>query len=249
MERPDADRPDAVPALPRFEAAQRRLFLKRAAAFGAVALVPGILAACSKDGDQDAFADASTTTAASGSSATGATTTTAASGSAGSSTSVASGEALPAGAKLDVAFTYTADGEGFGPARNPFIVAWVEDASGDLVANISLWYNPPKGERSINNLTSWYAAASASYSAEGSIDLEAVTGATRPAGTYTVAWDGEADAGGRAKQGEYTVFVESAREHGPHSLTSAKITLGSQEATAALADNGELSKATASYSV
>ncbi|MFN8018453.1 MAG: DUF2271 domain-containing protein [Acidimicrobiales bacterium] len=241
------DRPDDLPELPRFEAAQRRLFLKRAAALGVAALVPGVLAACSKDDDKDAFSNGTTTTVAS--SGSSAATTTTAAGSSGSSTTAAAGEDLPASAKLDVAFTYTADGQGFGPARNPFIVAWVEDASGDLIANISLWYNPPKGERWINNLTSWYSAASAYYSDEGSIDLDSVTGATRPAGSYTVTWDGSADAGGRAKQGEYTVFVESAREHGTHSLTSAKITLGTDKATATLDDNGELSAATATYAV
>ena len=238
------------PSLPRYEATQRREFLKRAAALGALALVPGALAACSKD-DKEVFSGSSTTDGAGSGSGSGSTTTVASGATsttaASSTTGGSSGAALPDGASLDVAFTYQPDGSGFGPARNPYIVAWVEDASGNLVANISLWWNPPKGERYINNLATWYAAETSYYDDEGSVDLESVTGATRPAGSYTVSWDGTADKGGRAAQGEYTVFVESAREHGTHSLTSAKITLGTAGATAKLDDDGELSAVSATY--
>ncbi len=237
------------PALPRFDAVQRRDFLKRAAGLGALALVPG-LAACSKD-DADTFADASTTTT---TAAAGGSSSTTAGGSSSTSeasttTEASSGAALPDGAKLDVAFTYTPDGNGFGPARNPFVAVWVESAEGDLVANVAVWYNPPKGERWINNLASWYAADGAYYQAHGSDDLEAKTGATRPAGTYTVTWDGTAASGKRAPQGDYVVFVESAREHGTHSLTSAPITLGTVAAKASPAANGELSAVSATYAV
>lgn len=231
------------PALPRFEATQRRDFLKRAAALGALALVPG-LAACGKD-DKDTFSSASTTstTAGSGSGTAADTTTTAASG--GSS----SGKALPAGAKLEVAFTYTAESGGFGPARNPFIAVWVETAAGDLVSTVSLWYNPPKGDRWVNNLASWYAAESANADINGTDDLAAKTGATQPAGTHTVMWDGLDSTGKQAPQGDYVVFVESAREHGPHSVISGPITLGTAAATGTLASDGELSAATATYKV
>ncbi len=230
--------------LPRFHAAQRRDFLKRAVALGAVLLVPGGLAACAKD-DADTFADDTTTTDASA--------TTAADGATTSSPGTETTEApttsgtLPEAATLEVAFTYTAAGGG--SARNPFIAVWVEDEAGDLVANLSVWYNAPKGERWINNLSSWYAADSAYYQEHGSDDLEAVTGATRPAGTYTVAWDGTAATGERAPTGTYTVYVESAREHGPHSLTSAELTLGDAGATAPMPDDGELSAASAAYTV
>lgn len=235
------------PALPRFEATQRRDFLKRAAALGALALVPG-LAACGKD-DKDTFSDSSatSTSAASGSGTDGTagdtTTTTAASGGA------SAGNALPSGAKLEVAFTYTSDGAAFGPPHNPFIASWVETADGALVATLSLWYNPPKGDRWVNNLASWYAAESANADVNGTDDLAAKTGATRPAGAYTVVWDGLDSTGKQAKQGDYVVFVESAVEHGTHSVTSGTITLGTVAATGTLADNGELSAGTTTYSV
>ncbi|MEZ5139326.1 MAG: DUF2271 domain-containing protein [Acidimicrobiales bacterium] len=223
------------PELPRFDAATRRAFLKRAAALGALVAVPGALGACGTSGDDaDTFADATTTTAPAG--GAGSTTTAA-----GTTDDAGSGDALPDGAQLEVAFTYAASGDGRGPARNPFIAVWVEDAAGELVATLSVWYNPPKGERWIHELSGWSSAASGT-------DVDAVTGATRPAGSYTVAWDGTDLAGARAAPGTYTVWIEAAREHGPHSITSASIDLGTSGAEAAMPDADELSAASATYS-
>ncbi|WP_426574016.1 DUF2271 domain-containing protein [Aquihabitans sp. McL0605] len=236
------------PGLPEFEAAQRRQFLKRAAQLGALALVPGALAACSSNGDKATFAGASTT-AASGSTAS---TTAPSAGSGGTSTTgsaTSSGDALPDAAKLEVAFTWSTGSGGFGQDHNPFIAVWIESAAGDLIANISLWYNPPKGERWINELSTWFAADSAYYQAHGSDDRAPVTGATRAAGSYTVVWDGLDAAGKRAAQGDYVVFVEANQEHGTHSLTSAKLSLATSATDAPLADDGNLSAATATYSV
>lgn len=222
--------------LPRFDAASRRAFLKRAAIVGAIVAVPGALAACGTSDSSDTFADDATTSAAGGAT----TTTGAASGSTETTgSSSGAGGALPAGAALEVAFTYAAASSN-GPARNPYIAVWVEDDAGELVSTLSVWYNPPKGERWINELSSWFSAAS-------STDVDAVTGATRPAGSYTVAWDGTDLDGVRAAQGTYTVYVEAAREHGPHSLTSGSIELGTEAATATLPDEGELSAASATY--
>ena len=227
------------PALPRFEDAQRRAFLKRAAAVGALALIPG-LAACGKKDDKSTFSDASTT-AASGSAAS--TTTTAAGDATSTSGGTASsGDALPDGATLDIGFTFAASGSG-GPSRNPYVAAWVESAAGDLVANLGVWYDPPKGNRWINNLASWYSAVSDTDSGY----LETTTGATQPAGTYTLSWDGTDATGERAAQGDYTVFVEAAQEHGNHSLTSAPITLGTSDTSADLPDDTDLSAVTTTY--
>lgn len=227
------------PALPRFELTQRREFLKRAAAVAGLALIPG-LAGCSSKDDKSTFAAASTTTAA------GAVTSTTATPSDGATTSTtgstSTGDPLPDGAALDVAFTFAAAGGG-GPARNPFVAAWIETEDGDLIANISVLYNPPKGNRWINNLASWFTAVSSTSSDY----LETTTGATQPAGAYAFSWDGTDVDGARASQGSYVVYVESAQEHGNHSLTSAPITLGASAVKASLPDDGDLSGATASY--
>lgn len=226
------------PALPRFEAAHRREFLKRAAAVGALALIPG-LAACGKKDDASTFSGASTTA---GSGGTGSTTTAAGGTSTTASGSTTTVGSLPDGATLEVGFTFAASGSG-GPSRNPYVAAWVESADGDLVANLGVWYNPPKGNRWINNLASWYSAVSDTDSGY----LETTTGATQPAGTYTLSWDGTDATGERAAQGDYTVFVEAAQEHGNHSLTSAAITLGTSDTSVDLPDDTDLSAVTATY--
>jgi hypothetical protein len=227
------------PSLPRFEASQRRAFLKRAAAVGALALIPG-LASCGSSGDKKAFGNAATTTASGA-----ASTTTAPNGGTTSSTaaSATTGDALPDGAALAVAFTWAASGGGGGPDHNPFIAVWVENIAGDLIANVSVWYNPPKGDRWVNNLASWYSAVSTTSSSY----LETTTGATRAAGTYSLSWDGIDTSGARAAQGDYVLLIEAAQEHGTHSLTSAPITLGGSGTEASLADDGDLSAASATY--
>ena len=240
------------PLLPRFEAVQRRAFLKRMTMLGAVGLVPGL--ACGSD-DREVFASNGTTTTTSTSTTTsapgtagGPTTTDASTTTTGAAAS-SGGTPLPSSAKLEVAFAYAVADGGFGQVRNPFIAVWIESAAGDLVRNVSLWYEAGKGERWLNELPSWYAADQAYYDAHQTLDYASVSGATRAAGSYTVVWDGADESGGRATAGDYVVFVESAREHGTHSVTSAPITLGSKQATADLPDQGDLSGARVTYTV
>ena len=76
-----------------------------------------------------------------------------------------------------------------------------------------------------------------------------MTGATRPAGTYAVTWDGTDTEGNRVPSGDYVVYVEAAREHGPHSLSSGNIELGSAKTSVSFADSEELSAVAANYTV
>lgn len=240
--------------LPRFRSVQRRTFLKRATMLGALGLVPGL--ACGTD-DADTFSTdtvASTTTGTATTSTTiaAATSPTTAADDGGSTTTAApaSGTAtLPDGAEMTVDFTYAVNDAGGGPSRNPYIAVWIETASGDLVRNISLWYEAGKGERWLNELPSWYAADQDYYDANQTLDYESVSGATRPAGTYSVVWNGGDESGKRATAGDYVVFVESNREHGSHSLISAAVTLGTDAVAAEISDQGDLSGASVTYSV
>lgn len=58
-------------------------------------------------------------------------------------------------------------------------------------------------------------------------------------------WDGTDLDGNAVPEGEYTLFVESAREHGPYSITSGQVLVGSQGSSVTLTDDGELSALTA----
>ena len=213
-----------VPDLPHFERATRRAFLRQGlavtGAFAAVAWLDG----CSKD-DAATFAT-STTTA-------GSTTTV---------TTTADTQARPAttspstvtGSDVAVSFTYTAaDG---GRVRNPYIAAWIEDDTSTMVGLISVRYLARKAKY-LRELTQFSAAATDL----GTDQIDAVSGGTRLPGEYHLSWDGRG-LDGTVLIGKHTLWIEAAREHGPHSVTNGPVTLG-QAGSTTIAGNGELSDA------
>lgn len=234
--------PNLMPMIPSYLGKSRYLPKARAAniarlvAVGAIVVLP---VACSSS-DEAAFTTSDTTaqttaetTAQATADATSAPDTTEATATTQGTTVPAGGSAIPAGSELTIDFTYAASG---GQAKNPYIAAWVEDADGNLVQTISLWFESGKGEKWLDDLSAWYAAA-------GSTDVT-TSGATRAPSTYQVAWDGTTWEGTAAPAGSYVIYVEAAREHGPHSLTSTEITLDGNSINATLNDNEELSALT-----
>ena len=233
------------PSLPplRFPLALRRSRLARLAAVGALTVLP---VACGGNNDAEALGGA---TPSSGSRGTAVVPSTAASSGSGADGSAVTGSAAaapaPGDTELILDFTYTPGASQSGPGgrpggggvRNPYIAVWVEDRSGNLVQTVALWYDQsPRGDRYLQDLRSWMAASGGEATSSG---------ATRAAGTYSVAWDGTDVSGQLVAEGEYTLYVESAREHGPYSITSASVLIGPQGSSVTLADNGELSGLTA----
>jgi hypothetical protein len=76
-----------------------------------------------------------------------------------------------------------------------------------------------------------------------------MSGATRVAGDYTVAWDGTGLDGELVPQGDYVLFVEAAREHGPYEITSQQVAVGTEAFIVALPDDGELANLSATFVV
>lgn len=218
--------------------------LRSSAMAGALLVLPGL--ACGND-DADTFAAGDTATdGGTGGTATvtSSSVTTTLSGDQATTTisgdqGATGGAVFPDGAELAVSFTFEPDGTGRGPARNPYIAVWVEDASGNLVDTISVWYaQGGKGDRWLDDLRSWYSASG------GSADTT-VVGATRAAGSYTVVWDGTDLDGNPVEQGQYVLYVEAAREHGPYEITSADLAIGDGTFSVTLDDQGELSNVSA----
>ena len=54
--------------------------------------------------------------------------------------------------------------------------------------------------------------------AEGSDIAASTESATRPAGKYTLKWDGKDNTGKMVKPGKHTVNIEAAREHGTYQI-------------------------------
>jgi FAD:protein FMN transferase len=87
----------------------------------------------------------------------------------------------------------------------------------------------------VRELTEFTASASQLESS----DVDAVSGPTRQAGDYTLQWDGKGLDGAKLS-GPFTLWVEAAREHGPHSVVSGPVALG-QPGTITIPGSGELS--------
>lgn len=175
--------------------------------------------------------------------------TAGAAGAASANPSTSASASTAAAGELVVNFTYTADanassseggrGHGGGMVRNPYIAVWVEDTSGALVRTISLWHLQNGQDRWLSELHRWYSAAQG---------VDTNSSATRAAGSYSVSWD-LTDADGKAVgDGDYVLCIEATREHGPYSLITQKVALGSKAIAQDLSANSELTAGSISFS-
>lgn len=156
--------------------------------------------------------------------------------------SPADGSSIPASAELVVDFTFAIEQAG-GRIHDPYVAVWVEDSEGNLVDTISLWYQQGrKGQKWLNDLVRWYDVSD--QAADTSM-----SGATQVAGSYSVVWDGTGLDGQKVAAGDYVLYIEAAREKGPYQLISAPISLGSDDASVTFEPSGELTDASATFSV
>lgn len=216
----------------RYLQVSRRSMLKRTLGVGAIVLVPGL--ACGRD-DAAVFAGDDTSSAAPSGTDTAAPTGTA------DSTALASATALPDGAEMVIAFTYEqASG---GKDEPPYIAVWIEDAGGELVETVALWFEQSdKGTRWLHELKRWSSVEEVAVAAGGDGEVDVVSSATRLPGAYSLVWDAIV-AGTPATAGDYHVCIESSREHGPYSLVRAAVTLDGTAFTLDLPADGELTAA------
>ena len=134
-----------------------------------------------------------------------------------------------------IAFTYAAS-DTSGRVRNPFVAVWVEDSTSKMVGLVSVLFSA-RDAQYLRELTEYSAVASGANAAE----IDAVTGATRSAGQFQLHWVGKG-LDGSVLSGNYNVWIEAAREHGPHSVMNGAVTLG-KAGSATIIGNGELSNA------
>ncbi len=96
---------------------------------------------------------------------------------------------------------------------------------------LAFWGNRPKYQR---ELSRWWSLAAGDYEL-----INAVTRATRPAGRYTLEWDGLDQQGKAVPPGPYMFWLEAAYENGPHSYKSVTVSC------AAMAGSGSIDAAAA----
>ena len=143
--------------------------------------------------------------------------------------------------EMVIAFTYT-QGVG-GKNERPYIAVWIEDAAGELLQTVSLWYQQRRrGQRWLDHLSRWYDVDLERIAAGGVANAATISSATRAPGTYAVVWDGTVD-GSMAAAGDYFVCIEAVREDGPLSLIREPFALDGSLRETLLPDTGELSAA------
>jgi thiamine biosynthesis lipoprotein ApbE len=122
-------------------------------------------------------------------------------------------------------------------AKRPYLAAWVEDGKRSAVRTLALWY---RKERYLDELKAWYRA-------QGNDARPSISSATRGPGKYTIAWDGRDNAGKYVKAGEYTVFLEVAREHGTYSLMRQALDFNGTARQVSFPSNTEVAAASFDY--
>jgi hypothetical protein len=117
--------------------------------------------------------------------------------------------------------------------RRPYVAVWIEGRDGKAVRYVSVWGRRPKYQ---SELRVFYPLTRFSGPA-----VDAVTRPTRPAGQYTLLWDGMDNAGKPLPAGEYTVHVEVAREHGTRQHMKTAIACKDSPTQAEITGNVEVS--------
>lgn len=233
--------PDTHPE-PRYPTVSRRAFLRRSALLGLAGAALPAIAACGGSSSTSSGPTASGTVGgATPSNAAAVTTTTGSTASSGTPattigspiateapTATAGAEVFPAGAQLQVSFTFQAAGGG--RVESPYIAVWIEDDTGELVQTVSLWYKADESKY-LNDLKRWNSKNNRTTM---------TTGATRRPGSFSVAWNGTNLDGIPVTDGEYYVCIEAAREDGPYQIIREAVPISGSLAPTTLTPSGEL---------
>lgn len=128
--------------------------------------------------------------------------------------------------------------------RRPYVAVWIEDKDHFPVRTLALWYEKP---RWLPDLKVWSHGDRIRSLSEGTDISRSVSSATRPAGKYSLKWDGIDNQGKPVKAGRYTVLIEAAREHGTYQLMRQDIDLRSKPQQFTLPGNTEIAGASIDY--
>lgn len=117
--------------------------------------------------------------------------------------------------------------------HRPYVAVWVEDAQQQPVKLIALWVEKPDW---LKDLRRFWRKIGRSNTAL----VDAVSGATQKPGHYKLHWDGKDDQGQMLATGNYTLFVEAAREQGGRSLAKHAFQLPATHGVIEIEAEGEL---------
>lgn len=111
--------------------------------------------------------------------------------------------------------------------HRPYVAIWVEREDRSVAANLAVWYQDKDGKDAksgkaepgtkwLSDLRQWWRRSGR----EQTMPIDGVSGATRPAGQYQLAFSGAKAPFAGLAAGNYKLVVEVAREVGGHELVS-----------------------------
>jgi thiamine biosynthesis lipoprotein ApbE len=136
-----------------------------------------------------------------------------------------------------------------GRYRRPYVVVWVEDKDGDSVRTLNLWVSMGGAGpfQWMPDLKRWYVADQERKKRDPKELFFTIARPTRPPGKYRVIWDGKDDHKKQLPAGEYTIWIEAAREHGTYQDIRKKVTIAGKPFTEELKGNVEIRSASIEY--
>jgi thiamine biosynthesis lipoprotein ApbE len=136
-----------------------------------------------------------------------------------------------------------------GRYRRPYVAVWVEDANGVEVRTLVIWVSMGGSgpDQWLPDLRRFYRDDPGHTIGDKKALVYSYAQPTRNPGTYSVIWDGKDDRGKPVPNGEYTIFLEAAREHGTYQSMRKRLTLPTQPFVEVLKGNVELKSATIEY--
>lgn len=114
-------------------------------------------------------------------------------------------QAAPAEIQLEIPVIETSQ------YHRPYVAVWIENEQQQPVKLITIWQEKPDWLKDLRRF--WRKIGRSNPQL-----VDAMTGATRKPGSYTLSWDGKDDKGNVLPAGTYTLLVEAAREQGGRSL-------------------------------
>jgi hypothetical protein len=107
--------------------------------------------------------------------------------------------------------------------HKPYVAIWLERADQSVAANLAVLYDLKKdaaGDKWVKDLRTWWRKAGR----DAKFPLDGVSGATRPAGSQTMKFDGTKHGLDKLPAGDYKLVIEAAREAGGRELVKVPFT-------------------------
>lgn len=98
--------------------------------------------------------------------------------------------------------------------HRPYVAIWIEDASGKVAANLSVWYGVSmkdnEGEKWLKDIRQWWRRTGRSLD----MPIDGVSSPTKPPGRNVVKFDTAKGPIAALAPGDYKIIVEASREVG-----------------------------------